>query len=163
MNGNMTSLSQKPRLYTVMARFSTLALMFWAAVTWTTGYIFAPMIFAKWPKIEAGLITGELLRTTYQISLICAMVLLIDYRIRFRQKLLHTKSLWLMLVAVFIVVIQFAVITPKMQLLKATMLNNAADSSQFMQLHGVSQVLYLITSLILAVLVWGRLKDFQDR
>ena len=163
MNGNMTPLSQKPRLYTVMARFSTLALMFWAVVTWTTGYIFAPMIFAKWPKIEAGLITGELLRTTYQISLICAMVLLIVYRIRFRQKLLPSKSLWLMLVAVFIVVIQFAVITPKMQLLKATMLNNAADSSQFMQLHGVSQVLYLITSLILAVLVWGRLKDFQDR
>ena len=163
MNGNMTSLSQKPRLHTVMVRFSTLALMFWAVVTWTAGYIFAPMIFAKWPKIEAGLITGELLRTTYQISLICAMVLLIDYRIRFRQKLLHTKSLWLMLVAVFIVVIQFVVITPKMQLLKVTMLNNAADSSQFMQLHGVSQVLYLITSLILAVLVWGRLKDFQDR
>jgi len=55
----------------------------------------------------------------------------------------------------FIVVIQYAVITPKMQTLKATMLNNPADMSAFMQMHGVSQVLYLITSLLLAVLVWG--------
>ncbi len=151
----MTEIAQKPRWHAWLARFSTLALMIWAVSTWLTGYVFAPLMFAKWPKVEAGLITGELLQTTYVISLICAVFVLIDYRVRYAHQLLHNKNLWLMLVALFIVIIQYAVITPKMQVLKANMLSNA---SAFMQLHGVSQVLYLITSLVLAVLVWRRLK-----
>ena len=155
----MTEIAQKPRWHAWLARFSTLALMIWAVITWVTGYVFAPLVFAKWPKIEAGLITGELLQATYVISLICAVFVLIDYRVRYAHKLLHNKNLWLMLVALFIVIIQYAVITPKMQALKANMLSNA---SAFMQLHGVSQVLYLITSLVLAALVWERLKAVQS-
>ena len=155
----MTEIAQKPRWHAWLARFSTLALMIWAVSTWLTGYVFAPLMFAKWPKIEAGLITGELLQATYVISLICAVFVLIDYRVRYAHQLLHNKNLWLMLVALFIVIIQYAVITPKMQALKANMLSNA---SAFMQLHGVSQVLYLITSLVLAALVWERLKAVQS-
>ena len=151
----MTETAQKPRWHAWLARLSFLALMIWAVTTWITGYVFAPLMFAKWPKIEAGLITGELLQATYLISLICALLVLIDYRVRHSQKLLHNKNLWLTLIALFIVIIQYAVITPKMQALKANMLSNA---SAFMQLHGVSQVLYLITSLVLAVLVWRRFK-----
>ena len=151
----MTEIAQKPRWHAWLARFSTLALMIWAVITWVTGYVFAPLMFAKWPKIEAGLITGELLQATYLISLICAVFVLIDHRVRHAQKLLRNQNLWLTLIALFIVIIQYAVITPKMQALKANMLSNG---SAFMQLHGVSQVLYLITSLVLAVLVWRRLK-----
>ena len=147
----------KPRWHELLARFSFLALIIWAVTTWVTGYVFAPLMFAKWPKIEAGLITGELLRMTYLIGLVCAIVLLIDYRVRYARQLLHHKSLWLTLLALFVVVIQYAVITPKMQTLKATMLNNPADMNAFMQMHGVSQVLYLITSVLLAVLVWRRI------
>ena len=155
----MTEIAQKPRWHAWLARFSTLALMIWAVITWVTGYVFAPLMFAKWPKIEAGLITGELLQASYVISLICAVFVLIDYRVRCAHQLLHNKNLWLMLIALFIVIIQYAVITPKMQALKANMLSNA---SAFMQLHGVSQVLYLITSLVLAALVWERLKAVQS-
>ena len=151
----MTETAQKPRWHAWLARLSFLALMVWAVTTWITGYVFAPLMFAKWPKIEAGLITGELLQATYVISLICAVFVLIDYRVRCAHQLLHNKNLWLTLIALFIVIIQYAVITPKMQALKANMLSNA---SAFMQLHGVSQVLYLITSLVLAVLVWRRFK-----
>lgn len=153
----MVETSLKPRWHEPLARFSFLALMIWAVTTWVTGYVFAPLMFAKWPKIEAGLITGELLRMTYLIGLVCAIVLLIDYRVRYARQLLHHKGLWLTLVALFVVVIQYAVITPKMQTLKATMLNHPADMSAFMQMHGVSQVLYLITSVLLAVLVWRRI------
>ncbi len=155
----MTEIAQKPRWHAWLARFSTLALMIWAVITWVTGYVFAPLMFAKWPKIEAGLITGELLQATYVISLICAVFVLIDYRVRCAHQLLHNKNLWLMLIALFIVIIQYAVITPKMQALKANMLSNA---SAFMQLHGISQVLYLITSLVLAWLVWARLKSMSS-
>ena len=155
----MTEIAQKPRWHAWLARLSFLALMIWAVTTWITGYVFAPLMFAKWPKIEAGLITGELLQATYVISLICAVFVLIDYRVRCAHQLLHNKNLWLMLIALFIVIIQYAVITPKMQALKANMLSNA---SAFMQLHGVSQVLYLITSLVLAALVWERLKAVQS-
>lgn len=151
----MVETTLKPRWHILLARFSFLALMIWAVSTWLTGYVFAPLVFAKWSKVEAGLITGELLHATYLISLLCALIILIDYRVRFAHKLLRHKDLWLMLVALFIVIIQYAVITPKMQALKANMLSNA---SAFMQLHGVSQVLYLITSVLLAVLVWRRLK-----
>ena len=156
----MVETTPKPRSHIVLARFSFLALMIWAVSTWLTGYVFAPLVFAKWPKIEAGLITGELLHMTYLISLLCALVVLLDYRVRLAQKLFHQKDVWLTLIALFIVIIQYAVITPKMQALKANMLSNA---SAFMQLHGVSQVLYLITSVLLVVLVWWRLKNLAPQ
>ena len=53
----MTETVQKPRWHELLARLSFLALMVWAVTTWITGYVFAPLMFAKWPKIEAGLIT----------------------------------------------------------------------------------------------------------
>lgn len=140
-----------------LERFAKIALMFWAIVTWVTGYVFAPLMFAKFDKIQAGVNTGELLHATYVLSLLCALVLLIDVRVRFKQKLLHLTDLWLILGSLFIVIVQYVGISPKMTALKQTMLNNSADASAFMQLHGVSQILYLITSVLLAVLLWRRL------
>ena len=140
-----------------LERLAKIALMFWAIVTWATGYVFAPVMFAKFDKIQAGLNTGELLHATYVLSLLCALVLLIDFRVRFKQRLLHLTDLWLTLGALFIVIVQYVGISPKMTTLKQTMLSNPADASAFMQWHGVSQVLYLITSVLLAVLVWRRL------
>ena len=140
-----------------LERLAKIALMFWAIVTWATGYVFAPVMFAKFDKIQAGLNTGELLHATYVLSLLCALVLLIDFRVRFKQHLLHLTDLWLTLGALFIVIVQYVGISPKMTTLKQTMLSNPADASAFMQWHGVSQVLYLITSVLLAVLVWHRL------
>ena len=140
-----------------LERLAKIALMFWAIVTWATGYVFAPVMFAKFDKIQAGLNTGELLHATYVLSLLCALVLLIDFRVRFKQRLLHLTDLWLTLGALLIVMIQYVGISPKMTRLKQTMLSNPADASAFMQWHGVSQVLYLITSVLLAVLVWRRL------
>ena len=140
-----------------LERCAKIALMFWAIVTWATGYVFAPVMFAKFDKIQAGLNTGELLHATYVLSLLCAVVLLMDVRVRFRQQLLHLTDLWLILAALFIVIVQYVGISPKMTTLKQTMLNNSADASAFMQWHGVSQVLYLVTSVLLAVLVWRRL------
>ena len=140
-----------------LQRLAKIALMFWAIVTWATGYVFAPVMFAKFDKIQAGLNTGELLHATYVLSLLCALVLLIDFRVRFKQRLLHLTDLWLTLGALLIVMIQYVGISPKMTTLKQTMLSNPADASAFMQWHGVSQVLYLITSVLLTVLVWRRL------
>ena len=140
-----------------LERLAKIALMFWAIVTWATGYVFAPVMFAKFDKIQAGLNTGELLHATYVLSLLCALVLLIDFRVRFKQRLLHLTDLWLTLGALLIVMIQYVGISPKMTTLKQTMLSNPADASAFMQWHGVSQVLYLITSVLLTVLVWRRL------
>lgn len=140
-----------------LERCAKIALMFWAIVTWVTGYVFAPVMFAKFDKIQAGLNTGELLHATYVLSLLCALVLLMDVRVRFRQQLLHLTDLWLILGALFIVIVQYIGISPKMSTLKQTMLNNPADASAFMQWHGVSQVLYLVTSVLLAILVWRRL------
>ena len=140
-----------------LERCAKIALMFWAIVTWATGYVFAPVMFAKFDKIQAGLNTGELLHATYVLSLLCALVLLMDVRVRFRQQLLHLTDLWLILGALFIVIVQYIGISPKMSTLKQTMLNNPADASAFMQWHGVSQVLYLVPSVLLAILVWRRL------
>lgn len=140
-----------------LERCAKIALMFWAIVTWATGYVFAPVMFAKFDKIQAGLNTGELLHATYVLSLLCALVLLMDVRVRFRQQLLHLTDLWLILGALFIVIVQYVGISPKMSTLKQTMLNNPADASAFMQWHGVSQVLYLVPSVLLAILVWRRL------
>ena len=140
-----------------LERCAKIALMFWAIVTWATGYVFAPVMFAKFDKIQAGLNTGELLHATYVLSLLCALVLLIDFRVRFKQRLLHLTDLWLTLGALLILMIQYVGISPKMTTLKQTMLSNPADASAFMQWHGVSQVLYLVTSVLLAILVWRRL------
>ncbi len=140
-----------------LERCAKFALMFWAIVTWVTGYIYAPLMFAHFDKVQAGLNVGHLLNAVYVISLICALVLLIDARVRFAGRLMHLRELWLIVAALFIVLVQYVGVSPKMAQLKQTMLSNPLDARAFMQWHGVSQVLYLITSLILVVLVWRRL------
>ena len=144
-------------MHRTLERLAKIALMFWAIGTWLTGYVFAPVMFAHFDKVQAGLNVGQLLHAVYVMSLVCAVLLLIDFRVRFKQQLLHLTDLWLSLGALFIVIIQYVGISPKMLTLKQTMLENPADASAFMQWHGVSQVLYLVTSVLLAVLVWRRL------
>ena len=140
-----------------LERCAKIALMFWAIVTWVTGYVYAPVMFAHFDKAQAGLNVGHLLNAVYVISLVSALILLIDARVRYAGQLPHLRELWLILAALFITVVQYVGISPKMAQLKQSMLINPSDAHAFMQWHGVSQVLYLVTSLILVVLVWRRL------
>lgn len=140
-----------------LERLAKLALMVWAVSTWVVGYVFAPLMFAHFDKWQAGLNTGELLNTTYVMSLVCGLILLVEARCRHGGHLLHHTDLWLTLGALFIVIVQYVGISPKMLLLKQTMRENPDATAQFMRLHGVSQVLYLGTAILLAVLVWRQL------
>ncbi|MGL4767738.1 MAG: DUF4149 domain-containing protein [Formosimonas sp.] len=136
----------KTRLLSLAAIF---ALVLWAGATWAAGYVFAPTWFAAYGRVQAGEVAGHMFAVLNRLGLVCAMVLLLDYRVRAAGRLVHERGLWLVLGLVFALIVQEFGLTPLMQTAKLS-----GDAAQFGRLHGISQVLYLAQSLALAALVW---------
>lgn len=140
----------------ILIKLSTFALVLWAGATWAAGYIFAPVFFASFPKEVAGEAAGLAFNAVNILSLICAAVMLFDLRIRFSKQLQHQRDLWWIVGVVFLVLVQYIGLAPKMAALKMLFPSQQA-LTDFGRLHGVSQVIYLLQSAGLAVLVWRRL------
>lgn len=139
-----------------LVSLANLALVLWAGATWTVGYVAAPLLFAHFPRALAGDAVGVLLNGVYVLGLCCALVMLLDMRLRLSKQLHGQRELWYLLALVLLLVVQYAGVTPFMADLKAQSLVNPAAASDFARWHGVSQVLYLLQSLLLLVLVWRK-------
>ena len=144
------------RSHTALHIIASLALVLWAGSTWVSGYVFAPILFAAYERTQAGEIAGLLFKAVNIIGLVSAMLLLLDYRVRFSKQLQHQRGLWLVALILFLVLLQYVGFAPLMQKAKL-----AGDVGQFAQWHGVSQVVYLLQSLGLVALLYERLYKNQ--
>lgn len=141
----------------VLERLARLALMVWAVTTWVTGYVFAPILFAHNSKMQAGHDVGWLLNAVYLMSLGCAALMLLDVRVRLAGRLGQVREWVWVVLAVGLVVVQYVGISPKMAQLKSALLVQPELAASFAQWHGVSQLVYLLTSVLLVWMVWQRL------
>lgn len=143
--------------YTFTRFASAIALIVWAVLTWVAGYVVAPILFARYPSVVAGQIAGEVFRVTQQLCVACAMVMLIDFRVRFSRRLQQSTDFWAVIISLALILVQHLSFSPKMAALKMLMPDPQA-ASDFSKLHGASQVVYLIQSLLLAWMVWRRFR-----
>ncbi|AXF86317.1 hypothetical protein DTO96_102064 [Ephemeroptericola cinctiostellae] len=134
---------------------SDLALVLWAGATWAAGYVFAPALFAHFPRELAGDAAGQVFAALNVLALACAALILLDLRVRYDKQLQHQRELWAVVGLVFVVLIQYIGLAPKMAALKLLFPDAQAETT-FGQLHGFSQVLFLLQSGTLAYLVYQR-------
>ena len=139
-----------------IARARLLVAVFWAGSLWTIGYLVAPTLFATLhDSVLAGTIVGHLLNTEAWVAIVFAVLLLVLVQtIEPVQKRRLVIIIGVMLACAL--AIHFGV-QPTMAALKeaagAVPMRQSPQWTQFAILHGVSQLLYVVESVLAAVLV----------
>ena len=127
-------------------------LTLWVGGMWTVGYVVAPTLFGVLEDRQvAGFIAGHLFTTMSYIGLVCGGLLLSGslYRVGLKHKTNFILVLMLLLVAVGQFVLQ-----PMMAELKAQgLVEGSVAAANFGKLHGVSSILFMITSIAGLILV----------
>ncbi|GAB3431446.1 DUF4149 domain-containing protein [Massilia solisilvae] len=135
-----------------------LVAVLWAGSLWALGYVAAPTVFRMLPSTQAGEIVGALLERQAWLAMACALVLLV--LARFAQDL-DAKRKRALVIVVVVMLACALVIYLGLQPAMARMREAAGPAgvraspywTQFAAMHGVSQVLHMVESLLGAVLV----------
>lgn len=139
----------------------TIAIVAWLGSLTVIGYLVAPVLFQNLPKMKAGDIAGQLFHWVSYIGLISAFVLIFSGSTKqgFKSFLGSLKG-FLMTIAILCTIVSEWIITPVIVALKTNGKNVLHQwvGGNFSSWHGVSQMVYLITtiSLFLFVLFWAR-------
>jgi hypothetical protein len=140
------------------ARVRLLVAALWAGSLWTIGYVVAPTLFLSLhDNVQAGMTVGFLLRTEAWLSIACAVILYMMVKVSpFEPARKHTLSLVIvgMLACALII---YVGLQPVMAQLReaagAAGLKGTPEGRQFGILHGVSQLVYLVESVLAGVLL----------
>jgi hypothetical protein len=130
----------------------------WAGSLWTIGYVVAPTLFLRLhDNVLAGTIVGFLLRSEAWLSIACALVLLALVKAASLAPA-HKRSLGLLIGGMLAcALVIYLGVQPAMASLKeaagAAGLQGTPQARQFAILHGVSQLVYLVESLLAGVLL----------
>jgi uncharacterized membrane protein len=138
-----------------MPRIRLLIAVLWVGSLWTIGYIVAPTLFATLEdRSLAGTIAGRLFRIEAWISLTCAatLVLLI---LRDKAAQLNVKACLVLVSAMLAcTLIGHFGLQPFMAALRESGgVTSDAVRAKFGMLHGISSAIYLIQSVLGAVLL----------
>jgi len=137
----------------------TLLVTLWAGSLWTVGYLIAPVLFATLADRRlAGTIAGSLFRAEAWLSVACGLLLLAIFRAE-PNRILRNNGSRLVIGMLLCVLIGYFALQPFMAEIRAAEaasggVMNDAMRTRFGLLHGIASVVYLIQSLLAAVLVW---------
>jgi hypothetical protein len=130
----------------------------WAGSLWTIGYVVAPTLFLSLhDNVLAGTIVGYLLRTETYLAVACALVLRLLVAMSDIEPARKRAITMLIVAMVVCAVVIFFGLQPAMAKLKeaagAAGLAGTPQGRNFGILHGVSQLVYLVESVLAAVLI----------
>jgi len=141
-----------------LPRLRLLVVTLWAGSLWTVGYLVAPVLFATVPdRSLAGSIAGSLFRAQAWLSLACGLVLLLLVWLDKTPEIKRTTNVLIIAMLVCVLVGYFG-LQPFMAEIRAIAASNGgvmdeASLARFGLLHGVASIIYLVQSLLAAVLV----------
>lgn len=130
----------------------------WAGGLWTIGYVVAPTLFLSLhDNAQAGTIVGYLLRTEAYVAVACALVLRLLVAMSDIEPARKRTITMLIVAMVVCAAVIFFGLQPAMAKLKeaagAAGLAGTPQGRNFGILHGVSQLVYLVESVLAAVLL----------
>ncbi len=139
--------------------FSSNGLTLWVGGLWASGYIAAPLLFAMLSDHAlAGNVAGKLFALIAYIGIGCAAYLLLFKLARLGAGALKRAPFWIILLMLVLIAAGQFGITPILDSLKTQALPQHVMESvfrdRFVAWHGVSSVLYLIVSVLGALLVY---------
>jgi hypothetical protein len=130
----------------------------WAGCLWALGFVAAPTVFGLLGSTQAGSVVGALLERQAWIAMACAAVLLV--LLRFAPDLDAKRRRGLLIVIVAMLACALAIylgLQPAMARMREAAGPAGVRASQywttFAVMHGVSQLLHLVESVLAAVLV----------
>jgi hypothetical protein len=133
-----------------------LLLTLWVGGLWVTGFIYAPLLFAGYERLQAGDIAGRLFSAMSLTGIACATLLLGFATARARQRVWRDwRAVVLMMMLLLALIGEFALAARmrELKLLAAHQINAAPLWAEFGRLHGLSSALYLLESVLGLLLV----------
>jgi hypothetical protein len=142
----------------VMLAARRLVAALWAGSLWAVGYLAAPTVFSSVTSTLAGDVVGKLLRNEAWVSIGCALALLVLLRVGPELDARHRKVLDVVVLAMLACTLAvYLGVQPLMAQMREAAgpagMRASPQWTQFAILHGVSQLVYLVESLLGAVLV----------
>ena len=137
---------------------ATLLVTAWVGSLWAVGYLAVPVLFHAQPDRQlAGMLAGQMFTLVAYLGMGCAAYLLTRNIVASGRSSLRLPEFWIVVTMLLsTLAIQFG-IQPVMADLKAQALPlevmQSAYADRFRMLHGISSILYLIQSLLGALLV----------
>ncbi len=130
----------------------------WVGGLWVIGYVVAPILFGSLDDRRlAGELAGNMFSAINYIGLVCGAVLLGFAILRLGEPWLKNLRVIALLLMLILILVSAFVLQPMMQELKLAGLAPGSEAAaQFGRLHGVSSVLYLLTSLSGLYLILSR-------
>lgn len=130
----------------------------WAGSLWAVGYLAAPTLFASVDSELAGNMVGKLLRSEAWLSIGCAAAMLALLRLAAGLDAKRRRLLDILVLAMLgCTLAVYLGIQPVMAHLRELAgpggVRNSPQWTQFAVLHGVSQLIYVLESVLGAVLV----------
>ncbi|NOU00691.1 MAG: DUF4149 domain-containing protein [Gallionella sp.] len=137
---------------------ATLLTTAWVGGLWATGYLAAPVLFFAQPdKQLAGMLAGHMFTWMSYVGMVCGAYLLLHRVTMFDRTPTQKQIVWIIASMLLITLILQCGIQPMMAALKVQALPldviQSALADRFKAMHGISQILYLIQSLLGAALV----------
>ena len=137
---------------------ASLAITAWVGSLWAISYLAAPVLFYRQPDRElAGQLAGQMFSAMHEIGLVCGVYLLAYLFFQFKRTATRQPLFWTSSLMLLITLIMLLYFGPAMNGLKAQALPldvmHSAYAARFGMLHGISQMLALIESLLGAYLV----------
>lgn len=144
----------------ISGKIEALLQTLWIGGLWVIGYVVTPILFASLDDRRlAGELAGHMFTAINYIGLACGTLLLAFAILKLNGSFLKERRIIALLLMLVLIVILAFVLQPMMQELKlAGIVPDSESAARFGQLHGVSSVLYLLTSLLGLFLVLSRRK-----
>ncbi len=139
--------------------FASVATTAWVGSMWAVGYLAVPILFHALPENRqlAGMLAGEMFSAVGYLGMACGALISMYLLAKWGKQAWRQTVLWVVAVMLLLVCIGQFGIQPAMAELKAQALPlevmHSAVAARFKLLHGISSVLYLVQSLLGAVLV----------
>jgi MFS family permease len=142
----------------LLEALQSIAATLWVGGMWAIGYVVAPVLFSRLgDRALAGLVAGKLFSLIAWIGIACAAYLLLFRLARYRAAALRQGVVWIVVLMLVLVCAGEFGVQPVMAALKEQALPRQVMESvlrdRFAAWHGVSSVLYVIQSLLGALLV----------
>jgi hypothetical protein len=135
-----------------------LVAVLWAGSLWALGFVAAPTVFHMVGSVEAGNIVGALLERQAWIAMACAVVLAGLVSMASDLDARRRRALFIVIGAMLgCALVVYLGLQPAMARMREAAgpagVRASADWTMFATMHGVSQVLHLVESVLGAVLV----------
>ena len=139
--------------------FYAIAITLWIGGLWAIGFMVAPTLFySLHDRAMAGELAGKLFTMIAYTGIVCATYLSLYRLVRFGGACFRQGVFWIILVMLGLTVAGEFGVQPVLEGLKNQALPREVMASvfrdRFWTWHGVSNVLYLIESVLGATLVW---------